>query len=72
METLVVVPRKKSDLKPLQEMLRLSNKVKEVKIVKTEDSLNKKKAIAEALVSESSLAKEWLSKEDDRWDNLLK
>ncbi|MCY7409538.1 MAG: hypothetical protein LH473_04640 [Chitinophagales bacterium] len=72
METLVVVPRKKSELKPLQEMLRLSNKVKKVKIVKTEDSLTKKKAFAEAIVSESSLAKEWLSKEDNRWDNLLK
>ena len=32
----------------------------------------RKKALLEAAISESSLAKDWLSKEDTRWDELLK
>ena len=72
METLIVVPRKKSDVKFLKEMLRSSSKVKEVKVKKKNKSQGKRKTLAQSLVSESSLAKEWLSKEDDRWDNLLK
>lgn len=32
----------------------------------------KKRALLEASINETSLAKEWLGKEDARWDNLLK
>ena len=33
---------------------------------------SKKRALMEASVNEASLAKDWLSKEDARWDELLK
>lgn len=42
------------------------------KLVKVIPLSRAKKIAVEASINESSLAKEWLSKEDARWDDLLK
>ncbi len=40
--------------------------------ITSKTSVVKKTAAIEASINEASLAKEWLSKEDNRWDDLLK
>ena len=74
MESLLVVPKKKSDLKLIEDFLKTSSKVKSVKRIETSNQFvtKKRKEVPFCKISESSLAKDWLDKEDSRWDDLLK
>ena len=78
MTNLIVVPRSSSSLLFLRRLLEHLDDVKELKIqvVPTHGMRNiskKKKNIAPfAALSETSLAKEWLSPEDDVWDEWYK
>jgi hypothetical protein len=63
MESIIVIPRKKTDTKFLVDLLTSLDKVKSVKIEKT---------VPYAKISETSLAKDWNTPEDDRWDEKLK
>ena len=67
MKNLIVVPRNLSEFAFLKKLLEQLESVKEVKIQTTEKT-SEQKAIPFAKLSESSLAKEWLSKEDNVWD----
>ena len=65
MNHIIVTPKKEKDTEFLVTLLKGLDKVKSVKVKKS-------KVNEEALLSEKSLAKDWLSKEDDRWDEVLK
>lgn len=52
-----------------EEVQKSLKKIRGVKSVRKRRSL-KKKSLPDALVSEASLAKDWLSKEDARWDEI--
>jgi hypothetical protein len=63
MESIIVIPKKKSDTKFLVDLLKSLDKVKSVKI---------ENIIPFVKISETSLAKDWNTPEDDRWDEKLK
>ena len=65
MDKLIVTPKSKNEIAFLTQLLRSLGQVENVKLVKDSDELF-------ASLSESCLAKEWDSPEDERWDNLLK
>jgi hypothetical protein len=62
MESIVVIPRKKTDTRFLVNLLKSLDKVKSVKI---------ENIVSDAGISETSLAKDWNTPEDDRWDKNL-
>ncbi len=70
MNQLIVVPRTSAGLAFLKKLLEQLDSVKEVKTVGDAVGMktSKKKSVPFAKLSESSLAKEWLSSEDDVWD----
>ena len=69
MNNLIVVPRSYAALRFLKKLLNELDGVKQVKTQPPLKSSQKKKTIPFAVISESSLAKEWLSKEDNIWDD---
>ena len=66
MNHLIVVPRTSSEFVFLKKLLEQLDSVKEVKTLHALGT--KRKTIPFASLSESSLAKEWLSSEDNVWD----
>jgi len=74
MSSLLVIPKKNADLKLLEAFLKTSSQVKSVTVIDSTSSKSgkRKKEISLPRISESALAKEWLSKEDERWNDLLK
>jgi len=68
MNNLIVVPRSSAALLFLIKLLNELDSVKEVKTQHPLKTSHKRKIIPFAAISESSLAKEWLSKEDNSWD----
>lgn len=68
MKEIVITPKKEEDTDFLLKLLKSLSSVSSVKIrSRDENEVNN-----EFRLSESSLAKDWLSEEDDRWDELLK
>jgi hypothetical protein len=63
MESIVVIPKKKADTKFLVDLLKSIDKVKSVKV---------ENRFPIPSISESSLAKDWNSNDDNRWDEKLK
>jgi len=61
----LLLRKKEKDTDFLVTLLKGLDKVRSVKVKKL-------KVNEEALMSEKSLAKDWLSKEDHRWDGVLK
>jgi hypothetical protein len=66
MKTIIITPKSKQSGVFLKKLLSKLNDVKNIKIV--ED----KEEVPFAVLSESSLEKEWKSEEDDIWDNWAK
>lgn len=68
MKEIVITPKKEGDTDFLLKLLKSLSSVSSVKIrSRDENEVNN-----EFRLSESSLANDWLSEEDDRWDELLK
>jgi len=65
--TTFIVTTSNEDSENVQKNL---NKIRGIKSVRKR-KVGKKKSLSDVLVSESSLAKDWLSKEDDRWDKIF-
>lgn len=66
MKTIVITPKSKQSEVFLKKLLSKLNDVKSIKIVE------EKEEEPFAVLSESSLEKEWTSEEDDIWDNWAK
>jgi len=66
MKTIVITPKSKQSGIFLKKLLSKLNDVKSIEIVE------EKEEVPFIFLSESSLDKEWKSKEDDIWDNWAK
>ena len=66
MQNIVITPKSKRSVVFLKKLLSNLNDVKSIEIVE------EKKEVPFVVLSESSLEKEWSSKEDDIWDNWAK
>jgi len=63
METLLITVRENVDIEKVEKALHEIEGISLVKRIMTPDETS--------LLSESSLAEEWESEEDQRWDNLI-
>jgi hypothetical protein len=68
MNQLVITPRTVAELHILKKMLAQIGTVKELEVKKKRNGKRKLNSPPFATISESSLAKEWLSEEDNVWD----
>jgi len=66
MQNIVITPKSKRSVGFLKKLLSKLNDVKSIKIVE------EKEEVPFVVLSESSLEKEWSSKEDDIWDKWAK
>ena len=66
-EYILTINERNPEGRTLRKLLEQNKLLKVVRLTRA-----KKLAILEASISEASLAKDWLSPEDARWDKLLK
>ncbi len=69
MNEIVITPKTDKDTTFLVKLLKSLKNVGSIEVKQKETSLTSKETHS---VSEASLAKDWLSEEDNRWDELLK
>jgi hypothetical protein len=69
MNQLIITPRTTAELRLIKKMLSQIGNVEELEVKKKKKNAKKKSAsVPFAALSESSLAKEWMSDEDKVWD----
>jgi hypothetical protein len=68
MNQLIITPRTTAELRLIKKMLSQIGNVEEVEVKTKKNGKKKSKLLPYATLSESSLAKEWLSEEDKVWD----
>ena len=69
MNQLIITPRNTAELRLIKKMLSQIGNVEELEVKKKKKNGKKKAAsVTFAALSESSLAKEWMSEEDKVWD----
>ena len=66
MQNIIITTKSKKSVAFLKKLLSKLDDVKDIKIVE------EKEEVPFVVLSESSLAKEWSSEEDDIWDNWAK
>jgi len=66
MQNIVITPKSKQSVVFLKKLLSKLNDVKSIEIIEKEEE------VPFVVLSESSLEKEWSSKEDDIWDDWAK
>lgn len=69
MNEIVITPKTDEDTTFLVKLLKSLKNVGSIEVKRKETNLTSKGMLS---VSEASLAKDWLSEEDNRWDELLK